>query len=127
MLSLVVMVVVATSTLAQSPASELTKDAERIRKGVVSYGVGHRITATLKGGATYHGAVGMLDDTTFQVAEVDLKRVVTINYNDVKKVQDDYGGKNIYGKRINPRTSRIVVFSVLGALFALIVLSIPKT
>ena len=126
-LALIIGVSSTASTLAQSPSEEPSKDGQRIRKKVVGYGAGHRITVTLKGGTIYHGTVGLLDDTTFQVNEIDMNTVVSIKYDDVKKVQGDYGPKNIFGKRVNPRTSRIVVFSVLGGLAALIILSVPKT
>lgn len=94
---------------------------------MVNYGFGHRITVKLKGGSTYHGTVGMLDDVTFQVNEVDMQKVVSIRYEDVQKVQGDYGNKGAFGTRVNPTTNKIVFFGGLGALAVLIFLFVPRT
>ena len=115
------------SSMAQTPAPLLDKDAARIRYKVEDLGVGHRITVKLKNGDDYHGAVSKIDQTSFEVAEVDLGQAVKFSYAEVKSVRGDYGSKNIFGQRVNPKHARIVVFGVLGGLLAITLLAIPRT
>jgi hypothetical protein len=73
----------------------------------------------LKNGDDLHGAVTMIDEHSFQVAEVDLHQVMTIAYRDVSKVRSGYGRINLFTGR---RTSYplwvqpVAVAAVLGLL-----------
>jgi small nuclear ribonucleoprotein (snRNP)-like protein len=107
-------------TPAQAPAAPLDKQAAKIRSKVEGLGIGHQITVKLKNGDDYHGAVSQIDPTSFAVAEVDLRQGVKFYYSEVKKVRGDYGPKNVFGNRINPKTQTIVAIGVLGGLIALI-------
>ncbi len=48
-------------------------------------------------------------------------------YAEIKSLYGNYGQKNVFGKRPNPKTGAIIAVGVLGGLFAVILLSIPKT
>jgi hypothetical protein len=51
---------------------------------------------------------------------VDLKRVLTLRYEEVKRVEKDYGRPGFGGKRVNPRTNRIASILILGALLGIV-------
>jgi hypothetical protein len=117
----------AISMTAQTPAAPSDKASAKIRTKVEKLRVGHKITVKLKNGDDYHGAISKINDTNFEVVEVDLRQTVSFAYWEVKKVRGAYGSKNIFGQRIKPKTGAIVGVGVLGGLLALILLSIPKT
>ena len=126
-IALLAMLVLAMTTVAQTTTPFLDKNAARIREQVEDLGVGHRITVKMKNGDYYHGAVSKIDSGGFELAEIDLAQVVKFQYAEVKSLYGNYGQKNVFGKRPNPKTGIIVAAGVLGGLFALILLSIPKT
>jgi hypothetical protein len=110
---------------AQQPASQPAKpgpDGLKIRGKVRQMGVGHEITVILKDGREYHGSVSRIDDTRFEMAEVDLKQPLAIAYDEVRKVRGSYGGKNIYGKRTNRKTGFIIMAALVGTLLTLAVI-----
>ena len=65
---------------ADQSASNSNPQAEKIKSLVKKTGTGGKITARLADGRTYHGKIKLIDEDNFQVDEVDLKQVVTINY-----------------------------------------------
>jgi len=80
------------------------KRIEKLRRVVNKVGVGHRITVFLKNGDYLHGTVSRIGPEDFDVAEVDLQRLITVHYEFVEKVREGYGGINlITGKRTSPR------------------------
>lgn len=101
---------------AAQAAQALDEHARKMRRNVEKMGVGHQVTAVLKAGGEYHGAISKIDDESFQVAEVDLKRVVTIKYDETKKLYRDYYFRRqpIVGR--NPRGNRIVLVSIMTLL-----------
>lgn len=126
-IALLAMLVLTITTVAQTPPPFLDKDAARIRAQVEDLGVGHKITVKLKNGDYYHGAVSKIESDSFEIAEVDLAQVVKFPYAEIKNLYGNYGQKNVFGKRPNPKTGAIVAVGILGGLFAFILLSIPKT
>ena len=114
-------------TMAQTPPPFLDKNASHIRAQVEDFGVGHKITVKMKNGDYYHGSVSKIEATTFEIAEADLAQVVKFQYVEIKSLYGNYGQKNVFGKRPNPKTGAIIAVGVLGGLFALVLLSIPKT
>ena len=114
-------------TMAQTPPPFLDKNASHIRAQVEDLGVGHKITVKMKNGDYYHGSVSKIEAATFEIAETDLAQVVKFQYAEIKSLYGNYGQKNVFGKRPNPKTGAIIAVGVLGGLFALVLLSIPKT
>ena len=51
---------------------------------------------------------------------MDLKKVLTLRYEEVKRVQKDYGRPGFGGKRVNPRTNLIAGILILGALLGIV-------
>jgi hypothetical protein len=100
-------------TTAQA-ALALDQHARKMKRNVEKMGVGHQVTAVLKAGGEYHGTVSKVDDESFQVAEVDLKRVVTIKYDETKKLYGNYYFRKqpLVGR--NPRGNKIVIVSILA-------------
>jgi hypothetical protein len=110
--------------LFQSPAPP----SEKIKQTIQKIGVAGEITVVLKGGDEYYGAVTQIEADSFELAEVDRQQKIRVRYDEVKKVSQGYGRKkNLYGKRIPPRTSRIVAVAILGGLFGLVLFAAKGT
>jgi hypothetical protein len=79
------------------------KRVEKIARTVRKIGIGSKITAFLNNGDELHGTVSKIDAESFEVAEVDLKQVFTLQYKYVKKIRSGYGAVNVFtGKRTSP-------------------------
>jgi hypothetical protein len=82
-------------------------------------GIGSKITVFLNNGDELHGAVSQIDAESFQVAEIDLHQVFTLQYKYVKKVRSGYGGINLLtGKRTSPPRG-VKIGVLVGSLAAL--------
>jgi hypothetical protein len=91
-------------------------------KAVMRIGIAGKITAYLNNGDELYGAVTQIDQESLSIADVDLHRVVTVQYKNVKKVRTGYGNMNVFtGKRPNfsPGVKRFVMVGVLVALVGL--------
>jgi archaellum component FlaG (FlaF/FlaG flagellin family) len=95
--------------------------ADKIKRQVKKIGTGADITVELTNTHTYHGAIKWIDEDKFQIDEVDLKQVVTVNYSDTKKVYAGYGGKGITGQRVNPKKGLIAVAILAGVLATVLI------
>ncbi len=102
--------------LAQPPAP-LDKQGEKIKRVVSKIGVGERLTVFLKNGDDLHGTVSYLGETNFDVAEVDMHRLINVQYAEVKKVREGFSEVNLLtGKRYSrPQGFKIAAFA--GAMF----------
>ena len=118
---------IAVAATAQTTPPFLDKDAARIRAQVEDFGVGHKLTVKLKNGDYYHGTISKMEPDSFEIAEVDLAQVVKFRYAETKSIYGDYGTKNVFGKRPNPKSSMIITFAMMGALAAVILVAVPKT
>jgi hypothetical protein len=99
----------------------LTPAAAKIALKVDQLGVGHTVTVIMNNSREYYGAISGIDSRGFQIAEVDQKQTLNLDYSDVKKIRKGYGGRNlITGKRANPNNSWIGL-AVLGGLLAVLV------
>jgi len=76
---------------------------DKIRRDVQKIGVGGQITVYQIRGNTLHGTVTNINQDEFEIAEVDLSQIITIQYRDVKKVRSGIGRINLFtGRRTNP-------------------------
>ncbi|MCI0485674.1 MAG: hypothetical protein L0229_03645 [Blastocatellia bacterium] len=106
----------------------LSKQAQEVKKKVEKIAIGGDISVRLPSGKELYGTVSRIEDESFEIAEVDLKRIISIKYSDVKKVWKGYGGKGLLsGKRPNPRTSKIWFIAVIGVIFALAAIGLNST
>jgi len=115
----------------KSQSAQKTKEDRRtdeMKWKLRGLGIASRVTIKLNNGNERYGSIERLDEDTFQIAEVDIKQVITVSYNDVKKVREGYGNPNQFtGKRWNPIWAKISVTALI-VLFAVVVpLSIPRT
>jgi hypothetical protein len=102
-----------------------TPQAEKIRQQVGKIGNLSNVTVTMRDGREYYGLIAQVGQEDFSVNEVDLNREITLRYQDVKKVREGYGTtRNIYGRRIHPRTKLIVMLAVVGGLLALVFVAV---
>ena len=115
-----------TAATVRSEPTKQQKDAakriEKLKRVVNKVGVGHRITVFLKNGEDLHGTVSRVGAEDFDVAEVDLQKLITVRYEFVEKVREGYGGINLFtGKRKSPRKgTEIGIFA--GVMFMVIAL-----
>ena len=112
---------------AQTARMSTAAEAAKLRDKIFKLGLGHDITVHVRSGATYHGQISSIDDADFEIREVDLKQSIRWYYSEVKSVRGDFGSMNAFGQRPNPRTSKIIMFGVLGGLLAFIIAAVPKT
>ena len=101
--------------------------AEKIWEQVFKLGVGHDITVKTVSGASYHGQLSRIADNEFEIREVDLKQTIRWYYSEVRSVRGDYGSKDVFGKRHNPRYDQIITAGGLGGILLLMLLLVPKT
>lgn len=107
---------------AQARPAQLDDSARKIKRMVEKIGVAGRLTLYLKNGEELYGSVVSYDEESVQVAEVDLKQLVTIQYRNVKKVREDYGKRDLLtGRRSNP-SKGIKIGLAVGLLFLAIAL-----
>lgn len=101
---------------------DAAKRIEKLKRVVNKVGVGHRITIFLKNGEDLHGTVSRVGAEDFDVAEVDLKQLITVRYEFVEKAREGYGNVNLFtGKRTSPRKgTEIGIFA--GVMFVVIAL-----
>ena len=90
-------------------------NADKIRKKLRKVGTGGRITVELTNTHGYHGTIKWIDEDSFQIDEVDLNQVVSVNYNDVKRVDSGYTTRGVVGNVVTERTRTIVLVVALGA------------
>jgi hypothetical protein len=104
---------------ASSPQIQIVKD--QIRK----IGTGEDVTVIMVSGMEYYGAISKIESDSFEIAEVDLKQMITIDYANVMKVEKGYGQMNSStGKRQKGVKSRgfwIVLIAGVGATIGLAV------
>jgi len=106
--------------LVQSLAAQ-TSPVEKIRQQVGKIGNLGNVTVSMRDGHEYYGWIIQVAGEDFSIIEVDLKREISLRYHDVKKVREGYGtSRNLYGRRIHPRTQLIVTLAVVGGLFAFV-------
>src|SRR5262245_24958310 len=66
-----------------SPASE--RRIQKVKGEVRVIGMGEDVTVVLLSGVEYCGAISKIESDSFEIAEVNLKQMVTIAYADVKE------------------------------------------
>jgi hypothetical protein len=105
------------ATTTQAP---LDKRAEKIRRDVQRMGMSQTITVIIAHGDDLHGAITNIGAESFDLAEVDLRRTVSVRYADVLKVRSGYSPRPdlFTGQRNSPpKGLRIAAFAaMIGAL-----------
>jgi hypothetical protein len=87
----------------QTLDAALDDKARKIKRTIEKIGVAGRLTLYLKNGEELYGSVVSYDAESLQIAEIDLKQVVAVQYRNVKKVREGYSNPNPFtGKRTNP-------------------------
>jgi len=103
-----------------APLPPLSPAASEIRAKVNALPIGGKLTVNMIDGKQYCGNLQSIEGEAFSLREVDLKAVVTVHYEDVKRVRKNYGRPGFSGRRVYPRTNRIAALAVLGGLMALV-------
>ena len=97
-----------------SPPVVVNLDAhsEKMKLNIVKLGIGHQVTAVLNRGVEYHGAITEISEESFKLAEIDLKQVFTVRYDEIKKLYRDYSHKDpLFGR--NPKRNTIILVSII--------------
>ena len=96
----------------------------KLKQQIEKIGVGQKIALILLKGDEYYGTIAQIGVSEVQIVEVDLKQLISIQYDQLKKVRKGYGRLNsISGKRVNPRANRIILFAFLGFLLGITALA----
>jgi hypothetical protein len=113
---------------AKTRQAKPTDRAQQIKWKIRGLGIASRVTVQLNNGNERYGSIERIDEDSFQLAEVDIKQVLTVAYSDVKKIREGYGNPNQFtGKRWNPIWAKIAVTAVIVMFAVVIPLSIQKT
>jgi hypothetical protein len=114
-----------------APASQPQNVKDQIQK----FGMAEDITVILLSGLEYYGAISKIEPDSFEIAEVDLRQMVTIAYTDVLRVEKGYGAMDSStGKRHKPlvhkpyrsRAVWIALVATLGSMVGLAVWAIRR-
>ena len=102
------------------------KRLEKIRRTVRKIGVGGKLTLFLANGDELHGAVSRIGDDDVDLAETDLRQLITIRYENIKKVRGGYDHVSLLtGRRTSsPSGVKIALFAGLIGLFALPIIAL---
>jgi hypothetical protein len=109
----------------QAPAA-LNAAAARVKSQVRQLPIGGRVTVQMLDGKEYYGNVHSIEPESFSVREVDLNQVLTFRYDEVRKVRQDYGRKNLYGRRVHPQRALIITLIVVGVLLTITFVALSK-
>ena len=112
-------ITVTTRAHGQAP---VTDSAKKIREKITKIGIGGEITIEQRAAKTLHGAVVQINADTVLISEVDLKANVEVHYDQIKSVDKGYSHADpLTGKRMPPKTRKIIGWSVLAAVGVLII------
>ncbi|MCA1558365.1 MAG: hypothetical protein LC731_07495 [Acidobacteria bacterium] len=112
-----------TNNSASAQPAKLDDKARKIKRVVEKVGISGRITLFLKNGEELYGNLVSYDEESVQITEVDLKKVVTVQYRNVKRVREGYGAPVPFtGKRRSPSKGEQIGIAA-GLLF--VVLALP--
>lgn len=118
----------ATTPSATTPSAKDARLIDRIKRDVEDFGIAAKVTVILKSGQERYGEIAEIDNDTFRIVEVDMKRLLTFAYKDVKKVRFNYGNPNPFtGKRWHPRWGHIAIIALTAFFLIIIPLSVPRT
>src|SRR5438270_4471331 len=113
-------------SMPQTSSSRISQ-VEKIKSQVKEIGTNGKITVRLTDGRTYHGKIRLIQEDNFQVDEVDLKQVVSIDYVAAKKVYEGYGGKGFGGKRVGQHSTLIGLAAAAGIIAVVLVFVATQT
>jgi hypothetical protein len=94
---------------------------EKIRRTVGKVGVGGKITLFLANGDELHGALSRVGADDLDLAETDLRQLIAIRYENIKKVRSGYDHFSpLTGRRTSsPRGVKVALYAGLVGLLAL--------
>jgi hypothetical protein len=107
-------------------------DIQRVKEQVEKIGSGEDVTVILFSGVEYYGAISKIEPDSFEIAEVDLRQMVTIDYTEVMRVEKGYGQMNSStGKREKPLSVKshsglIFLIVGIGASIGMMILAFKK-
>lgn len=112
------------SSQRQAQSVPLDDRTRKIKRMVEKIGVAGRLTLYLQNGDKLHGSVVRYGAESVEVAEIDLKQVITLQYRYIKKIREDYGKRDpLTGIRSNPPKG-IKIGVAVGLLFVAVGLPI---
>jgi hypothetical protein len=101
-------------------------DPDRFRRMVGGFPTGQAVTVDLLDGARRAGRILSVEPDSFSIREVDLKQVVTIRYDEVRRIVKGIGRPGFGGQRVNPRTSHIAGLAILGGLILILIVAVVE-
>ncbi len=101
-------------------------DPDRFRGMVAGFPIGQAVTVDLLDGAARYGRIRSSEPDSFSIREVDLKQVVTIRYDEVRRIVKGIGRPGSGGRRVDPRTNHIAGLAILGGLILLLIVAVVE-
>jgi hypothetical protein len=101
-------------------------DPDRFRRMVAGFPIGEAVTVDLLDGAARHGRIRSIEPDSFSILEVNLKQVVTIRYDEVRRILKGIGRPGAGGRRVDPRTNHIAGLAILGGLVVIAIVAVVE-
>jgi hypothetical protein len=100
-----------------APAYCQSPQIQKVKDRVQTIGVGEDVTVMLSSGLEYYGSISKIEPDSFEIDEIDLRQMVSIDYADVKKVEKGYGKMDSSsGKRRKGWKSRpVLIYTIASA------------
>lgn len=114
------------SSAPQQPVVVLSPAAQKVKDAIGRIGEDGRITVHMLNGVVYHGRVGSTESDRFTVHEVDLAQTVPIRYDEVRSVKANYGGKNLYGRHLDPLQHMVIGLIIVGGLIGTVLIAVAS-
>ena len=115
-----------TNSAAPQQAVVLSPAAQKVKDAVGKIGEDGKITVHMLNGVVYHGRVGSTEAGRFTVHEVDLAQTVPIRYDEVRSVKANYGGKNLYGRRLDPMHQLVIGAIIVAGLIGTVIIAVAS-
>lgn len=94
--------------------SPTTAKINKVKEKIQKLGSGEIVTVILFSGLEYYGEIGKIEQDSFEIDEVDLNQIISIDFATVKKVAKGYGHMNSSTGTRHTSHTRLIVF-LLGA------------
>lgn len=102
---------------------------QKVKDQVLKIGLGEDVTVRMLSGVEYYGAISKIESDSFEIAEVDLKQMITIDYAAVRKVEGAYGVSSSTGQRhkgVKSHAFWIVMIAGLASTVGLMIWGIKR-
>jgi hypothetical protein len=98
-----------------APAYCQSPQIQKVKDQVQTIGVGEDVTVKLSSGLEYYGEISKIEADSFEIDEIDLKQMVSIDYANVKKVEKGYGKMDSSSGKRQKKSRSVLIYTIVGA------------